>query len=60
MFFKLPPKKWTEGRAALRLMRKLLKEPKVRGLSAGGSRIRTPGPTSEPHLRRTVQAGVNA
>jgi hypothetical protein len=30
------------------------------GLAAGGSRIRTPGPTSEPHLRRTVQAGVNA
>jgi hypothetical protein len=29
-------------------------------LPAGAKRIRTAGPTSEPHLRRTVQAGTNA
>jgi hypothetical protein len=30
------------------------------GLFPGAKRIRTAGPTSEPQLRRTVQAGINA
>jgi hypothetical protein len=34
--------------------------PTVCRLAAGAKRIRTAGPTSEPHLRRTVQAGINA
>jgi hypothetical protein len=34
--------------------------PTVCRLAAGAKRIRTAGPTSEPHVRRTVQAGINA